>query len=599
MTALRIFLADLSHINEVNRHNLYVPLNIGFVAAYLKKRFGAEVEVSLYKDPARLLSQVKERPPAILGLGAYYWKNELNKYVAEKVKRRSPNTIVAVGGPCIDSAVDVQDRYLLMHPHYDAIIPNEGEVAFGNLVERTLGAIKDDYRRTRPMDGVVFRHPEGEIIRGSFINLSTDLATIPSPYLDGTLDEWLDGTWQPLLQTSRLCPYTCAFCVSGKDRGKLRAFPLEQVRDEIDYLARRFNGPRDSLTYICDENFGIMERDVAVADYLLDARARSGYPNRVFYYNDKRFTQISRQLQEKLGSMCYHGVCLSLQSENPDALKAMNRRNLTDEQVASALAWAKGLGFKTSTELIFGVPGETLASYCATVDKCARIGFDVVNSYNLITFDGIEMNRAKYRTEHKIETMLRPIHGSATRFDDRAVVEHEEVVTSSSTFTIVDFFEVRRLNVMLKAVYALGVERDFFERLVRSGRSLSAFLLRFARPRVRGNEETVRHWHSLKPRQDEWEIDHWRFCNRLHDCIAGNLFNEWEWDKLCELKSASPEVDLHETTNAFLPPSAYAGAWFRGMLERVLAEIEAEERTAHDDGAHAGRPGPEGVFQAR
>src|ERR1043166_44301 len=127
---LRIYLADLSHINEVNRHNLYVPLNIGFIAAYAKKRFGAEVDVSLFKDPVKLLDRAKENQPDIVGLGAYYWKNELNKYVAAKLKAigHRRDTLIVVGGPCIDSDHAMQDRYMLLHPDYDVIIPNEGEV---------------------------------------------------------------------------------------------------------------------------------------------------------------------------------------------------------------------------------------------------------------------------------------------------------------------------------------------------------------------------------------------------------------------------------------------------------------------------------------
>lgn len=567
---LRVFLSDLSHINAVNRHNLYIPLNIGFIAAYLLKRFGAQVEVSLFKDPVKLLAAVRSSPPECLGLGAYYWKSALNDYVTRAVKLINPHTSIVVGGPCIDSAPDVQERYMLMHPNVDAIIPNEGEVAFGNWVEMLLG---DGPNEWDVMGGVVSRTMDGSIVRGSFINLSTDLATIPSPYLSGVLDEWLDGTWQPMLQTSRLCPYTCAFCVSGKDRGKLRAFPLEQVKEEIDYVVRKFRGPKDAILYITDENFGILDRDVAIAEHLArhghrhDYAQHERFPQRVFFYNDKRFTGTSRAVHERLGSISYHGVCLSLQSENPEALKAMHRRNLTDEQVADAIAWAKGLGFKTSTELIFGVPGERFETYCATVDKCARAGFDVVNSYNLITFDGVEMDRARYREQHEIKTAFRPIHGSASVIDGAVIVEREEVVVASKTFSLEDFLKIRRLNVMLKAVYALGVEPAFFRELVASGRSLSAFLLAFSDP-------------ALAFQPDVVGGDHAWFCARLqNDVVTANLFDDAAWRERDAMISASPE-HLHAFSNAFLPPDAY-GPWISEALRKTLSRMITEEPHAN------------------
>lgn len=574
---LRIMLADLTHINEVNQHNMYVPLNIGYVAAYVLKRFGAEVDVSLFKDPVKLLRSARENPPAILGLGAYYWRNALNEHVAMRVKEINRHTAVVVGGPCIDSAADVQDRYMLLHPNYDAIIPNEGEVAFGNFVEMMLGNGPNEYDA---MGGVIARNVDGGLSRGSFINLSTDLSEIPSPYLDGFMDEWLEGSLQPLLQTARLCPYTCAFCVSGKDRGKMRAFDRERVREEVDYVARKFRGPRDTLFYIVDENFGIMERDIAIADDLLRVSRNRGYPRRVYFYNDKRFTHIARAVHERVGHMVWHGVCLSLQSENPEALKAMQRRNLTDQQLVDALAWAKGLGFKTSTELIFGVPGETLASYCATVDKCARLGFDVVNSYNLITFDGVEMDRARYRAAHAIETRLRPIHGSASVIDGDLVVESEEVVVSSKTFTIADFLEIRRLNVLLKAVYALGIERAFFAELIASGRSLSAFLLRFGRS-------------ASDDADDDVSMAHRVMCRRLNETVHANLFDEQGWNERTAALEAGPHL-IHLATNAFLPPEAYAGGWLNAALSRTLAALTAEERD--DDSSHDRREGTEGAL---
>ena len=42
------------------------------------------------------------------------------------------------------------------------------------------------------------------------------------------LEEFVQEAYFPLLQATRTCPYGCTFCVSGKDRSKLRAFPLEQ-----------------------------------------------------------------------------------------------------------------------------------------------------------------------------------------------------------------------------------------------------------------------------------------------------------------------------------------------------------------------------------
>ncbi len=65
---LRIALGDLSYLNGASSlnpkagwdSNLYVPLNIGFLASYAKRRFGRDVDVRLFKDPAAMLQHIRD-----------------------------------------------------------------------------------------------------------------------------------------------------------------------------------------------------------------------------------------------------------------------------------------------------------------------------------------------------------------------------------------------------------------------------------------------------------------------------------------------------------------------------------------------------------
>lgn len=453
---LKIALGDLSYLTPENRMNLYVPLNIGYLAAHAKQLFGKEVDIRLFKDPVHMLDHVRQEQPDLVGLSLYYWNHNLNTFMVRKVRELCQARIV-LGGASVDSDAQEQQALLARFPGVDWVVQNEGEDGFGQIVAHLLGGPPPVFS----------------------MGLSGDLAHIASPYLDGTLDEFLNGDYQPLIQTSRVCPYTCAFCVSGKNRGKLRAFPVERVNAEIDYVAKRFTNHKNCLLYLVDDNFGIMERDLEVASHLLLAQRQYGYPNKVFYYNDKRFTWISRLLQERLGHMCHHGVMLSLQSENPETLRAIKRRNLSDEEIVSALKWAQCLGLKTSTELIFGLPMETRDSFLALLDKSARFGFDAIQCYNLIIFDGIEMNRAAYRTEHRIRTRRRLIHGAHMEIDGERIVESEEVVVSSRSFDFEDYKLIRKLNVLFHAIFIHGWNREFFRTAVAEGRSLTGLLRKF------------------------------------------------------------------------------------------------------------------------
>lgn len=475
---LRILLGDLAYETEGNRHNLYVPLNVGYIAAATKARFGRAVEVRITKSAREMIDLAGSWQPQLAGLASYYWNDRLNYAVGSRIGRRIP---IILGGPSIDSDREALEAYARARPWAAGFITNEGEDAFAAIVEKYVGTDSTDVP-----PGAMFRSmnqyaEDAWFDHGKPGGLSTDLAAVPSPYLDGTLDAFLEAglPYQPLVQTSRLCPYTCSFCVSGKNRGKLRAFPLDQVREEVDHVAARFADRPDHVLYVVDENFGILERDMEVAEMIKQARSRAGYPRRLFYYNDKRFTGVSQKLHEAVGDMCWHGVMLSQQSENPETLKAIKRRNLPDERIAEIIAWAKERGLKTSTELIFGLPMETLESFLALLDKCARLGFDAIQCYNLIVFDGIEMNRPAYREEHRLQTDRRLIADSWTVLDGEGIVESEEVVTATSSFGWNDYLLVRQLNVIFHAVFVLGFEREFFRGLVEDGWSLTAVARRF------------------------------------------------------------------------------------------------------------------------
>ncbi len=183
---------------------------------------------------------------------------------------------------------------------------------------------------------------------------------------------------QPLIQTSRFCPYTCAFCVSGKNRGKLRGHPIEQVKEELMYVSKKYADRPHHTMYLVDENFGILKRDIEIAEAIKKCKDDFGYPQSVYFYNDKRFTETSRKILEILADQTQMGLALALQTENPLALEVSNRRNVSSEEIDSAITWAKGLNLNTYTDLIFGLPLDTRGSFVKLLDRTVGRGFDDV-----------------------------------------------------------------------------------------------------------------------------------------------------------------------------------------------------------------------------
>ena len=477
MRPLKIFLGDLSYFNDHTRFSLYVPVNIGYIASYAKNLFGNAIEITLFKDPNKLLEAAEVEKPEVVGQSFYYWNTCLDHAVARQLRASlGAGTTIIWGGPSVDTDLSEREGLFRRFPEVDAFISNEGELGFSNIIAQRLDG-SSSLRKT-PIDGAIFTDGNTLIV-GEEVGLSLDLNELPSPYLNGLLDPFLLGDFLPLLQTSRLCPYTCTFCVSGKSKGKLRGFPLEQVKAEIDYLTRHFKGMPHLPMHLVDENFGILQRDTEIADYILWSSESRGFPRGLYFYNDKKFNKTARHVIGSLGHMTKYGLALSLQTETPETLKEIKRSNLTPKQIDEAIQWASEQDLPTTTELIFGLPHETKNSFLGLLNNAVRRGFDSILVNNLFIMDGIEMNRQVFRSKHKMKTRFRPAGTNYGYIGSIFCSETEEVVVGSDVVSFDDFMVMRLLNFMFYAIFSMDFCKWFFHYIRQIGVPLADYLSHF------------------------------------------------------------------------------------------------------------------------
>ena len=73
------------------------------------------------------------------------------------------------------------------------------------------GCLVNNYENNK---GIILNTCEDHIHIGENIGTLDDLNEIPSPYLNGMLDEFEDR-WMPVLETNRSCPYRCTLCLGN------------------------------------------------------------------------------------------------------------------------------------------------------------------------------------------------------------------------------------------------------------------------------------------------------------------------------------------------------------------------------------------------
>lgn len=458
-----IYLADLSYFNKYTKPHITIPLNVGYIAAYALKFFAKEFDIKIFKDPRELVDNIHRNPPAILGLSCYTWNSRINILIAEIAKTRNTDTIVTVGGPEVDSYTEEQTSLHRQFSGYcDFYILNEGELGFYNLLKRYLEAGSKNLFR-EPIDGGIHFLDETNRLVGEYTGTSVELDDIPSPLLSGLLDDYLTSDYLPMIQTSRLCPYTCTFCYQGNIKGKVRAFELQRVYTEIDYIAERYKKFPHMRFHIIDDNFGILKRDRDVARYLYEARERVGYPKQIFVYFDKKFQTGSREAYSYLAEMSGEGVALAFQSLNKETLKAIKRVNLSDQQIDELIEWSREHKFMVSAQMIIGLPFETKKTFLEAVEYLIQKKVDNISMYQLFLLKGMDLNQRSERERFKFKTMWRPCYApSYERFDSKFVCEAQEVVVSNPYFSFEDYLDINKINLMC---YLLTTA-EYFKRVI-------------------------------------------------------------------------------------------------------------------------------------
>ena len=335
--------------------------------------------------------------PAVVGFSNYIWNTEYNKALAKEVKRLYPACTVIFGG----HNVPPDGTFLEEFGYIDLLIHAEGEEAF-RAVLLELNKSTPDFSGIhnlsyRASDGTIRTTPTDVLDRTDF----------PSPYLTGVFDDILkehpDMQLDAILETSRGCPRSCAYCDWGCTNSRVKLFPLDRVLAEIEWFGQH----KIAFLWGADANFGAYERDELIADKLIETRKKYGCPERIRTNYAKnqydRVFRISRKL-ESVG-LTKEGATLSFQSLNPATLKSIGRSNMSFDKFRELMRLYQENGVTTYSELILGLPEETYESFCRGIGKLLELGqHRLINVYNCEILPNSPMAENSYREKYGIRT---------------------------------------------------------------------------------------------------------------------------------------------------------------------------------------------------
>ena len=327
----------------------------------------------------------------IVAFSTYVWNHRYNYKLARRIKELNPQVTIIFGGP--EPAITDPELFV-KEPFMDLVSKMEGEITF----KRILEDFDTDFTH---IPGLLINTPAGLVDTGDCARID-DLDQIPSPYLAGIFDKIIaenpDVIWNATLETNRGCPYQCTFCDWGSlTYNKVKKFELTRVFHELEWIGRHCG-----FVTITDANFGMfIERDNMIVDKLIEVQkkwAKLASFSMTWAKNQKNeVVGIVKKLIDKSPNFG-QGLTVSVQSMDHDVLENIKRRNLDQHKIDEIFALCDRNNIPVYTEVILGLPGETVETWKNAFWQIFRAGNHTgVNILQAQLLENAEMNLLQKR----------------------------------------------------------------------------------------------------------------------------------------------------------------------------------------------------------
>ncbi len=310
------------------------------------------LEFTIQNDPTEAAYDILARNPKIIGISVYLWSIAFARQLVEILKRTNPEITILVGGPEIASPEKrSQDALFALADH---VIVGEGERVVPALCARYLDELDDfstDEIRAMTKNKVIYAP-------------RVDVTTLTLPYDEYTDDDLAHRILY--VETSRGCPYRCAFCLSSQDK-PLRYFPMDGLFAAFEKLIHR--GAR-AFKFLDRTLNASLSRALAILDFFLPWREQVAL----------HFEMVPHEIPDKLlEAMAKYPpgaiqIEFGVQTLTQDVADRIHRQLNAERLLQNLAILREKTGVHIHADLIAGLPGESFEQFAAGFERLHQSG---------------------------------------------------------------------------------------------------------------------------------------------------------------------------------------------------------------------------------
>ncbi len=337
---------------------IYPPLGLMYVASYAEANTDHEIEIldtqaeGMSYDDIR--AEIERRKPEIVGIQAMTFSIIDGLKTAQIVKEINKDIHVCMGGP----HPTLYPQETIKRAEIDSVVMGEGEITFTSLL-----SVLDKGRMDTPIEGLIFKNGDGEIIDGGRRDFLKDIDILPYPARHLTPYEKYNSLLakrSPIttMITSRGCPYRCIYCDRPQMGKRFRARSAQNVVREIEECIDM--GIYEFFVY--DDTFTVSRRRaIAICDEIISRGLKIGWDIRA------RANTVDDLLLRKLKKAGCERIQYGIEAGTQDTLDIL-QKDITLEQARSAVRMTKEVGIDILLDFMIGSPGETRDHIMKTID---------------------------------------------------------------------------------------------------------------------------------------------------------------------------------------------------------------------------------------